>query len=71
MELSGTTEAGVQSGFPLSHENLAGHTTGRRLHCCARQESRSQAEQCGDEGENTGKSLQDATERGALLGASV
>lgn len=61
-------EVSLASFCPTS---LAEHIKGRRLHCCARQESRSQAKQGGDEGVNTRKSLQGGSEIDAFLGASA
>lgn len=48
--------------LPSLPQNLAGHVKGRKT---------GHTEQCGDEGGNTGKSLQDASEIGAFLGASA
>lgn len=58
----------IQSGFPLSHKNLANHKAGG---CSAVPGRRAGHGLSGDEGENSAKSLQDGSEIDSSLGASA
>lgn len=62
VELSSITEAGGQSGFPLSHKIWLVMSKAGKQVTLSSVETR---------GGNTGKSLQDASEIGAFLGASA